>query len=112
MDFDVMTHAMQAMDEDANVDAIVPYFSMDFLARFFREQTDSGIDRVIEAVRGMEKPVIPIVSRTTDDLRVEEVRLSIFSRFREAGLAVYNTVDDAVYAIGVVLRREGSALRR
>jgi acetyl-CoA synthetase (ADP-forming)/acetyltransferase len=108
LDFDVMTHAMKAMDEDANVDAIVPYFSMDFLARFFREQTESGIDRILEAVRGMEKPVIPIVSRTTDDLRVEEVRLGVFSKFREAGLAVYNTVDDAVYAIGAVLRREGS----
>jgi len=52
----------------------------------------------------MHKPVIPIFARfTEDDLHIEEVRIKIFSIFRQAGLPVFSTIQDSIYAVKEML---------
>jgi acetyl-CoA synthetase (ADP-forming)/acetyltransferase len=88
------------MAADENIDAIIPYFSLDFITSFRRNQIETGPHIIVEAAQKIHKPVIPILSRFTENiLDVEDVRIKMFTIFREAGLAVYNTPQDAVASI-------------
>lgn len=98
-DFNIMAHTMRALARDGNVDIIVPYFSVDFISWFQMDQIESGPRVIIEAMKDIEKPVIPILSKfSEDDIRIEESRLRIFGQFREAGMPVYGTLQDALHA--------------
>jgi len=99
-DFDIMSHTMRALDQDAGIDIIIPYFFVDFIATFQRDQIASGPNTIIEAAKDMSKPIVPVLSRyAEDDIEMEKARLSIFSSFRRAGLPVYSTIQDAIYSI-------------
>jgi acyl-CoA synthetase (NDP forming) len=99
-DFTVMAHTIQAMAGDENIDAIIPYFSLDFITSFQKDQIESGPHTIVEACQKIDKPVIPILSQFTENiLDIEEVRIRMFSIFRDAGLAVYRTPQDAISAI-------------
>ncbi len=104
-DFEIMAHTMQVMDADENLDVIIPYFSLDFISSFQMNQIESGPHLIVDTVRQMNKPVIPIFARFTEHvLHNEEVRIKIFEIFREAGLPVYSTIQDAVGAITGIRR--------
>ena len=104
-DFAIMAHTMLAMDQDDNIDVIMPYFSLDFITSFAPHLASSGPGVILEAVSQMKKPVIPILSRFAEDvLEMEKVRIEMFSLFREGGLAVFNTIQDCVYATASMLK--------
>ena len=99
-DFTVMAHTISALNQDENIDAIVPYFSIDYITTFQQDQIESGPCEIAKIVEGVTKPIIPVLSKYTEDsVDVEKVRISISAAFRKAGLPVYSTIQDAVYAI-------------
>ncbi|MCD6570287.1 MAG: CoA-binding protein [Deltaproteobacteria bacterium] len=99
-DFTVMSHTMKALDQDRGIDVIIPYFSVDFISTFQGGRAEKELHIITDAVRNIKKPIVPVLSRyTEDDVEMEKVRLSIFSSFRKAGLPVYSTIQDAVYSI-------------
>lgn len=103
-DFNVMAHTMQVLDGDPNIDLIVPYFSLDFISSFQIDQVESGPYTLIETARRMRKPMIPIFSRfTEDDLHLEEMRIKIFALLRQAGLPVFNNIQDCIMSLGAIL---------
>ena len=103
-DFGIMAHTIQAMNDDDAIDVIIPYFSLDFITSFQRDQLESGPDIIVETARKIDKPIIPILARFTENMvEIEEVRIRLASIFRKAGLAVYSTPQDAIESIcGVV----------
>lgn len=104
-DFNIMAQTIETMARDDSIDAIIPYFSLDFITTFQKDQIQSGPHAIVEAVRKTSKPVIPILSQFTDNvLDIEEVRIRMFSIFRKAGMAVYRTPQDAIASIGGFLR--------
>jgi len=104
-DFTIMAHTIQAMADDDNIDVIIPYFSLDFITSFQSDQLESGPHAIAEIANKIDKPIIPILSRFTENMiKVEEVRIRLTSIFRKAGLAVYSNPQDAINAISGVLR--------
>lgn len=98
--FEIMAHTIEAMSQDDHIDVIIPYFSLDFITSFQKDQIESGPHAIVEAASKTDKPVIPILSQFTENiLDIEEVRIRMFSIFREAGLAVYRTPQDAISSI-------------
>jgi acetyl-CoA synthetase (ADP-forming)/acetyltransferase len=107
-DFTIMAHTINALNRDRGIDAIVPYFSIDYITTFQQDQIETGPGAIGDTGRGAVKPIIPILSKYTEDnLDVEKVRISIFSALRDAGLPVYSTIQDAVYAIARYLEWSG-----
>lgn len=99
-DFTVMAHTINALNQDNNIDVIVPYFSIDYITTFQPDQIETGPGEIAKVVEEVSKPIIPILSKYTEDsVDMEKVRISIFSALRSAGLPVYSTIQDAVYAI-------------
>jgi acetyl-CoA synthetase (ADP-forming)/acetyltransferase len=104
-DFHIMAHTIEAMAEDDNIDVIIPYFSLDFITSFQSEQIESGPHAIVEACRKTDKPIVPILSKFTENiLDVENVRIQITAAFRKAGMAVFSTPQDAIASIGSILR--------
>ncbi|HPI92025.1 MAG TPA: CoA-binding protein [Deltaproteobacteria bacterium] len=104
-DFTIMAHTIEAMAQDDHIDAIIPYFSLDFITSFQRDQIESGPYAIVEAAQKTDKPVIPILSQFTENLLdIEEVRIKMYSIFRKAGMAVYRTPQDAIASIHGYLR--------
>lgn len=104
-DFNIMAQTIESMAQDDRIDAIIPYFSLDFITTFQKDQIESGPHAIVEAVRKTKKPVIPILSQFTENiLDIEDVRIRMFSIFRKAGMAVYRTPQDAVASIQGYLR--------
>ncbi|MCP4136220.1 MAG: hypothetical protein GY754_34940 [bacterium] len=107
-DFSIMAHTMEAMDEDDNIDIIIPYFSLDFITRFQNDQVESGAQVLVDTYRELKKPIIPILARFTEDsLAIEETRIRIYAQLREAGLPVFYTIQDAVAAVSMYLEWRG-----
>jgi len=103
-DFNIVSHAMKMMDKDENIDVIVPYFSLDFMSSFQRDQLESGPRFLIEEAAMLKKPVVPIFSKYTEDnLEKEEARIKIFRIFRDAGLPVFNNIQDFVFSMKEML---------
>ncbi|MBN2298167.1 MAG: CoA-binding protein [Deltaproteobacteria bacterium] len=103
-DFTIMAHTIEAMAHDDNIDVIIPYFSLDFITSFQSDQIESGPHAIEEAAAKTSKPIVPILSRFTENvIEVEQVRIRLTSIFRKAGLAVYSTPQDAINAISGVL---------
>ncbi|MEA2013919.1 MAG: CoA-binding protein [Thermodesulfobacteriota bacterium] len=104
-DFNIMAHTIEAMADDDNIDAIIPYFSLDFITSFQSDQIESGPHIIKELAKKINKPILPILSRFTENmLDVEEARIKITSIFRKAGLAVYGTPQDAIDSINNILK--------
>jgi acyl-CoA synthetase (NDP forming) len=103
-DFEVMSNTIEAMDQDDGIDVIIPFFSVDFISTFQKDQLESGPGIIIESAKKMKKPVIPVLSRyTQDNLDMEESRISMYSAFRSAGLPVFSNVQDCIYSISKYL---------
>jgi len=102
-DLEVMSHTMKAMDDDDNIDVIIPYFSVEYIMRselFIKVKNDE--QTFFDMAEAIKKPIIPILSCFTEDnLDVERARMSTFSALRKAGFPVYPKIQDAVYSIGV-----------
>lgn len=99
-DFTIMAHTIRALNQDEKIDAIVPYFSIDYITTFQKDQIETGPGAIVQVAEEVTKPIIPILSKFTEDnVDIEKVRISIFTALREAGLPVYSTIQDAVYAI-------------
>ncbi len=100
-DLSVMAHTMKALDEDENIDVIIPYFSVDYIAsvELFLNVKNSE-QTIVDMARDIEKPVIPILaSFTENNLDTERVRISTFSTLRKVGFPVYPNVQDVVYTL-------------
>ncbi|MBN2397356.1 MAG: CoA-binding protein [Deltaproteobacteria bacterium] len=98
-DFDVMAHTIRALGRDDRIDVIIPYFSADYITVAEFQRLESGPQTIIEATEEVGNPVIPVLSKFAEaNLDVERVRLSLFSSFRKAGLPVYSTIQDLIYA--------------
>ena len=103
-DFTIMARTIEAMALDSGIDAIVPYFSLDFIASFQSDQAESGPRAIVEASRATDKPVIPILSRFTENIiEVETMRIRITEQLRKGGLAVYTTPQDVIAGIDGIL---------
>ena len=100
-DLNIMLHAMKAMDEDENIDVIVPYFSVEYIKKaevMLNVKNDE--QTFLRMSRAIRKPVIPILaSFTEDDLELERTRISVFANLRKAGFPVYTRIHDAVCAV-------------
>lgn len=108
IDYRIMEHTMRAMAADPNLDVIIPFFSLDFAGIFGDEQNESGFTNFTAAARAVDKPVVPIIFRSTEDnLDLERLRVKIHAIFRAAGLPVYRTPQDAVAAVRNLLRWRG-----
>ena len=104
-DFTIMAHTIEAMAGDDSIDAIIPYFSLDFITSFQNAQIESGPHIIAEACRKTDKPVIPILSKFTENiLEVESSRIKMTAAFRNAGMAVFSTPQDALASIAGILR--------
>ncbi len=98
-DFNIMAHTIRALARDGNIDVIVPYFSADYITVAQFDKLESGPQTIIETAGETKNPVIPVLSKFAEaNLDVERVRLSIYSSFRQAGLPVYTTIQDLIYA--------------
>ncbi len=100
-DLGVMLHTMRAMDRDAHVDVILPYFSVEYMMRSEILLQVKNSEQTFQAMaREIEKPVIPVLIRFTEDnLDMERLRIAAFQALRQAGFPVYEKLQDAVYAI-------------
>ncbi|MEA3471525.1 MAG: CoA-binding protein [Thermodesulfobacteriota bacterium] len=103
-DFKIMSHTIEAMDQDDGIDVIIPFFSVDFISTFQKDQLESGPRIIIESAKKTKKPVIPVLSRySQDNLDMEQSRISMYSAFRSAGLPVFSNVQDCIYSISKYL---------
>jgi acetyl-CoA synthetase (ADP-forming)/acetyltransferase len=102
-DLRVMTETMKALDDDANIDVIIPYFLVEYLLRSeVLLKVKNSEESFFEMAREIQKPVIPILSCFVEDnLDLERTRISTFAAMRKAGFPVYPRIQDAVYVIGV-----------
>ena len=58
----------------------------------------------METAKTLKKPIIPILSKFTEDnLKKEDTRINIASVFREAGMPVFNNMQDYIHALRKVL---------
>ncbi|MEA2101467.1 MAG: CoA-binding protein [Thermodesulfobacteriota bacterium] len=103
-DFDIMAHTMSVMDTDDNIDMILPYFSMDFITSFEKSDVSEGALKIAETINRMNKPVIPILSKFTEDVEIERTRIAFYNILRAEGIPVYQTIQDAIYSISGILR--------
>jgi len=103
-DFEIMSHTIEAMDQDDGIDVIIPFFSVDFITTFQRDQIETGPGIIIESAKKMKKPLLPVLSRySQDNLDMEQSRISMYKAFRAAGLPVFSNVQDCIYSISKYL---------
>jgi acyl-CoA synthetase (NDP forming) len=103
-DFNVMCNTMEAMEKDDGIDIIIPFFSVDFISTFQKDQAEIGPGMIIESAKKIKKPVIPVLSKySQDNIDMEQTRISMFSTFRAAGLPVFSNVQDCIYSISKYL---------
>ena len=100
-DLNVMLHTMQAMDQDDNIDVIIPYFDVEYLIQAeMILQIKNSADTIMQMAKCIRKPVIPVlVSFLENNLEAERIRIDTFNSLRKAGFPVYGTIQEAVYAI-------------
>ncbi|MCP4755913.1 MAG: hypothetical protein GY866_34060 [Proteobacteria bacterium] len=99
-DLNVMMNTMKALDEDDNLDGIVPHFTLGILP----VDPCYDLEALVELLDGLKKPVVPIVSKFTEDrLEHEEARIEMSKTFRKAGYPVFKTMNDAANAIRKIL---------
>jgi acyl-CoA synthetase (NDP forming) len=113
-DFKIMSNTIEALDQDDGIDVIIPFFSVDFISTFQKDQLESGPGIIIESAKKIKKPVIPVLSRySQDNLDMEQSRISMYSAFRSAGLPVFSNVQDCIYSISKYLEwKNGSGKGR
>lgn len=105
LDFRIMAHAMLAADMDNNIDMLVTYFPLDFLSMYTKDRIVTGLNEIVEIAKSARKPVIFVVSGSTDsEMLIENIRITIFSILRNAGLPVFKTMQDAVQSISRLLK--------
>jgi acyl-CoA synthetase (NDP forming) len=103
-DYKVMTHAMRELDRDENIDFIIIYLSLDYLNLFERKSLEKGLHAISAGAKELRKPVIPVLAKSADDKpRLEEIRLLALSILGNAGMTMYNYLEDAVAAVRAVL---------
>ena len=100
-DLNVMLHTMQAMDQDDNIDVIIPYFDVEYLIQAeMILQIKNSADTIMKMAEGIRKPVIPVlISFLENNLEAERIRIDTFKSLRKAGFPVYGTIQEAVYVI-------------
>ncbi len=100
-DLNVMLHTMQAMDQDDNIDVIIPYFDVEYLIQAeMILQIKNSADTIMKMAECIRKPVIPVlISFLENNLEAERIRIDTFNSLRKAGFPVYGTIQEAVYAI-------------
>ncbi len=100
-DFNVMSHTMKALDQDDNIDIIIPYFSVDYILRaVLLLNAQNSQQTIVEMAEAIKKPVIPILTRFTEDsIDIEKTRIDTFSTLRNAEFPVFSNIQDAVYSI-------------
>lgn len=104
-DYRIMAHGMEALDRDRTIDVIVIYLCLDFLLMFRSEEIDTGLQAIAAAAAETEKPVAVVVARNADDNpRLGEIRRAALTAFRGQGLPLFNTLQDAVFALSRILR--------
>ena len=96
----ILLHTINQLGKDDNIDFIVPQFTVG--SAFMKpEYKQEEVDRLME---GLKKPLIPVVSRITENsLFHEEYRIGLVSVLRNAGLPVYSSMSEAAYAIRKLL---------
>jgi len=99
-DFTIMAHTIGAIEQDDGIDAIIPYFSVDYIMRLNPEQIKEGPHAIAEVAARAKKPIIAVVARfSEDDAETERIRIAINSVFREAGIPVFPTIPRAIGAV-------------
>jgi len=99
-----MIHSMQAVDPEAYIDVIILYMTLDLLRLFEMKKVEEGLRAIAACAREVSKPVIPILTKAAEDHpRLEELRVMAMTIFREAGLPMYNSLQETVTAISRIL---------
>jgi len=108
-DFGVVSETIKALDADRHIDAIVPFFCIDFISSLLTEKLETGPQVFAERAANLHRPVIPVLTNyMEDDLRIEEVSSGICRLWRNAGLPVYHTIQEAAGAIHKILGWRGT----
>ena len=95
-DFNIIADIMRIMDGDNELDIIIPSLSVGMIPL----KSEHDVSVLIEAIKEMEKPVFPILLKTAEnDIESEKDRILLYTTFRNAGLPVFNSMQDAAYAI-------------
>ncbi|MBW2090961.1 MAG: CoA-binding protein [Deltaproteobacteria bacterium] len=103
-DFNIMAHTMKVMDADRNLDIIMPFFYLEYTRSLKPDKLEEMILLITETVKGMQKPVILVFSKFTEnDILLEENKIKVFSAFRDAEIPIFETMGDALSAVKSVL---------
>lgn len=105
----IMLKTIEHLDRETGIDMIIPQYSVGsaFLKPKYEQETVSRL------VDGMKKPLIPVISRISENsIQQEEYRVNLVSVFRNAGLPTYNSMSEAGYAIRKLLDWKLSRLNK
>jgi acyl-CoA synthetase (NDP forming) len=103
-DPDVVIHTLETVDTENGIDAMILYITLDYMSMFEAERVESGLGAIAEVAAACRRPVIPILPKSAEnDPRMEEIRLLALTVFRENGLPMFNSLQEAVTAISSLL---------
>jgi len=101
---DVVIHALRAVDAEPDIDAMMLYITLDHLSLFETRHVETGLRDIALASAACAGPVIPILPKAAENhARLEEMRLLALDVFRGAGLAMFNSLQEAVTAVRLLL---------
>ena len=87
-----------------NLDGTILYLTLDHLSLFKTEEVEQGLGHIAASAAQCRLPVIPILPKAAEDQsRLEELRLLALGILREAGLPMYNSLQEAVAAVSSLL---------
>jgi len=100
-DMDVVMQTLKIIDDDDGVNVIIPDFTLGMLP----SRPDYPVNKLADVMANLKKPVIPIVSKITENnLDHENDRLSFFHAFRKAGLPVYQNMQNAAISVQKIVK--------
>ncbi len=103
-DPDVVIHTLKTVDTENGIDAMILYITLDYMSMFEAERVESGLGAIAEVAATCRRPVIPILPKSAEnDPRMEEIRLLALTVFRENGLPMFNSLQEAVTAVSSLL---------
>jgi len=97
-------HTLRAVDAEPDIDAMILYITLDHLSMFEAKKVQAGLREIAACAAECARPVIPIFPKAAENYaRLEEMRLLCLDVFRGAGLPMYNSLQEAVTSVSLLL---------
>ncbi len=101
---EVVIHTLRAVDAEPDIDAMILYITLDHLSMFEAKKVQAGLREIAACAAECARPVIPIFPKAAENYaRLEEMRLLCLDVFRGAGLPMYNSLQEAVTSVSLLL---------